>query len=160
MAQGQLYDLRCAGEAAYTAAADRLVHALICDIEDAFMTVPWHRSESQFAVALVDDPSSPSGRYYYVWKTLGFVGKTLPNVFARVASFGPRTGAALMDPSTNDVLEPLCASHGNVGVALACSAHALIDQAGPDHRTGARNSVMTIPAGAYPCRSPRAASAQ
>ena len=50
-------------------------------------------------MAIVSDPSSPSGTYVYLWRTLGFGGKTFPNVYSRVASFAARTAAALMDQS-------------------------------------------------------------
>ena len=74
------------------------MYTSICDIKDAFRTVPLHPSESPFTVAEVRDASSPTGVYIYLWKTLGFGGKTFPNVYARAASFACRSGTALMAP--------------------------------------------------------------
>ena len=62
------------------------------------MTVPLHPSESPFTVAEVRDRASPTGTYIYLWKTLGFGGKTFPNVYGRAASFACRSGTALMTP--------------------------------------------------------------
>ena len=61
-----VYDLRCEGEQRYDERTPWFVYALICDISDAFMTVPLHPSESPFTVAEVRDPASPTGTYIYL----------------------------------------------------------------------------------------------
>ena len=74
------------------------VWSLIVDFEDAFMSTGTLPSEQKYTAAQVDDPSSPTGIYVYVWYTLGFGGKTFPLVYARPASFASRTAQALLDP--------------------------------------------------------------
>ena len=56
-------------------------------------------SEQRFTPAEVKDEESPTGIFIYVWRTLGFGGKTFPLVYARPVSFESRTAQALLDPS-------------------------------------------------------------
>ena len=68
--------------------------------EDAFMSTGTRGDQQRFTAAEVIDNNSPTGSYVYVWKTLGFGGKTFPLVYARPASFAARTAQALLDPQT------------------------------------------------------------
>ena len=78
---------------------DASIWSLIVDFEDAFMSTGTMPSEQRFTAAEVKDEESPTGIFIYVWRTLGFGGKTFPLVFARPASFASRTAQALLDPS-------------------------------------------------------------
>ena len=62
------------------------------------MSTGTQREEQRFTVAEVEDADSATGTFVYIWKTLGFGGKTFPLVYARPASFAARTAQALMDP--------------------------------------------------------------
>ena len=73
------------------------VWSLIVDFEDAFMSTGTLPEEQRFTAAQVDDPSSDTGSFVYVWHTLGFGGKTFPLVYARPASFASRSAQALLD---------------------------------------------------------------
>ena len=101
---------------------DAGVWSLIVDFEDAFMSTGTLACEQRFTTAEVDDPSSPSGKYVYVWHTLGFGGKTFPLVYARPASFASRTAQALMDPERTllqlYVDDPACSLVGTKNWAL------------------------------------------
>ena len=55
--------------------------------------------EQRVTAAEVDDPSSPSSKFFYVWHTFGLGGKTFPMVYARPASFASHSAQALMDPA-------------------------------------------------------------
>ena len=89
-----LYDLwmLLAGE---TLAKDAKVWSLVVDYKDAFMSTGTLASEQRFTAAQVNDSDSPTGCYVYIWRTLGFGGKTFPLVYARPASFASRTAQAL-----------------------------------------------------------------
>ena len=54
----------------------------------------------RFTAAELIDYNSSTGSYVYVWKTLGFGGKTFPLVYARHSSFASRTAQSLLDPQT------------------------------------------------------------
>ena len=79
---------------------DSNVWSLIEDFEDAFMSTGTRSDEQRFTAAEVTDDKSASGSYVYVWKTLGFGGKTFPLVYARPASFASRMAQALLNPKT------------------------------------------------------------
>ena len=56
------------------------------DFEDAFMSIGTREDEQRFTAAEVTDSKSSTGSYVYIWKPLGFGGKTFPLVYARPAS--------------------------------------------------------------------------
>ena len=61
-----LFDLREAGAHRYGTEKEQIIFTLICDFRDAFMSVPQHASAVPFTVAVVGDPSSPSGVFVFV----------------------------------------------------------------------------------------------
>ena len=71
---------------------------MVVDYKDAFMSTGTRADEQRFTAARVNDPDSPTGVYIYVWKTLGFGGKSFPLVYSRPASFASRTAQALLEP--------------------------------------------------------------
>jgi hypothetical protein len=77
---------------------DAAVWSLIIDFKDAFMSTGTRRDEQRFTAAWVEDPESETGVYYYVWRTLGFGGKSFPLVYSRPASFAARSAQALLEP--------------------------------------------------------------
>ena len=87
-----------------------------------FMSTGTVPSEQRFTAAEVEDPSSPSGIWVYVWHTLGFGGKSFPLVCSRPASFAARTGQALLEPERGYlqvyVDDPAAASEGTREFAL------------------------------------------
>ena len=93
-----LYDLwvQLAGQ---TIPKEASVWSLIVDFKDAFMSTGTLEEEQRFTAAQVDDDESPTGTYVYIWRTLGFGGKTFPLVYARPASFAARTAQALTHKS-------------------------------------------------------------
>ena len=62
-----------------TLGPDAAVWNLIIDFEDAFMSTGTLPEEQNYTAAQVEDPSSPTGTYVYVWHTLGFGGKPSPS---------------------------------------------------------------------------------
>ena len=87
------------------------------------MSTGTQSEEQRFTAAEVEEADSATGSFVYVWKTLGFGGKTFPLVYARPASFAARTAQALMDPDTSlmqlYVDDPACAFAGTGKWALA-----------------------------------------
>jgi hypothetical protein len=72
-----------------------VVHCLVLDFVDAFMSMALHPDEMRFTAAEVPETSGLGP--ILVWRVVGFGGRVFPLVYSRAASFAARTAQAAVD---------------------------------------------------------------